>query len=203
MLISLTGKARSGKDTVANFLCEKYDFVRIGWADTLKKAVYTLNPIISYKAVYETSYQMLVGYANKDFQEVRLQTTVDEIGWDEAKKIPEVRRLLQVFGTEIGREMFGQNFWVDITTAKLEGNLNYVFVDTRFDNEAGKVVNLGGTNWQILSNRGNDLGTNAGHASEKGISQDLVQDVIENYGTIPELYEKIGQMMSEAENNGK
>ena len=37
MIIALTGKKGCGKDTVANYLCEKYGFVNYGFADPIKE----------------------------------------------------------------------------------------------------------------------------------------------------------------------
>src|SRR5690606_31617836 len=37
MIIGLTGQARAGKDTIAEFLAQKYGFVRIGLADPMKR----------------------------------------------------------------------------------------------------------------------------------------------------------------------
>jgi len=39
VLIGLTGKAGSGKSTVADFLVKNYDFQRLGFADPLKKMI--------------------------------------------------------------------------------------------------------------------------------------------------------------------
>ena len=44
-----------------------------------------------------------------------------------------LRRLLQRMGTEVGRELFGQDFWVELAMRKLDGPT--VFTDCRFPNE--------------------------------------------------------------------
>ena len=36
MIIGITGKKRSGKDTISDFLVEKYGFVKYGFADPIK-----------------------------------------------------------------------------------------------------------------------------------------------------------------------
>ena len=93
MIIGLSGYAQSGKDTVAELLCLNYGFKRISFALPMRDAIYTLNPFIS--------------------ENNRLVDLVDEYGWDVAKGNAEVRRLLQVFGTDVGRELFGETFWID------------------------------------------------------------------------------------------
>jgi dephospho-CoA kinase len=90
MIIGLSGYAQSGKDTVAELLCLNYGFKRISFALPMRDAIYTLNPLVEGTN--------------------RIVDLVDEYGWDVAKANPEVRRLLQVFGTDVGRKMFNENF---------------------------------------------------------------------------------------------
>ena len=87
MIIGLSGYARSGKDTVAELLGLNYGFKRISFALPMRDALYRLNPIVKGSIVGE---------------ELRLAEYVDHFGWEDAKALPEVRRLLQVFG-KIGR----------------------------------------------------------------------------------------------------
>jgi dephospho-CoA kinase len=111
MIIGLSGYAQSGKDTVAELLCLNYGYKRISFADPMRDAIYTLNPYVEGGN--------------------RVADLVDEYGWDVAKANPEVRRLLQVFGTEVGRKQFGENFWVQQAFDKLEST-KIVFADVRF-----------------------------------------------------------------------
>jgi len=121
MIIGLSGYATSGKDTVAKILIEDYGYTRIAFADPIREAVYILNPIV------------------KDG--FRVQGLVDVYGWEVAKTdYPEIRRLLQVFGSELGREKFGNNFWVNQALFGI-GNANskVVITDVRFPNEASAI----------------------------------------------------------------
>ena len=74
MIIGLTGYARSGKDTVANYLVEHHGYTRVAFADAIRDALYELNPYIA--------------------NNLRVAEVVDDYGWDIAKTNPEVRRLL-------------------------------------------------------------------------------------------------------------
>jgi hypothetical protein len=124
LAIGLTGFAQSGKDTTAQVLAE-YGYKRASFADILREAVYRLNPWIT------------IGPNERWPKAFRLQEIVDEEGWDEAKKRhPEIRRLLQVMGTEVGRELIHANVWVDALLDSLEPGERYVFTDVRFPNEA-------------------------------------------------------------------
>ena len=44
MIIGLSGYAQVGKDTVANYLVEKYGFVKVSFADPIREALYKLDP---------------------------------------------------------------------------------------------------------------------------------------------------------------
>ena len=46
MIIGLTGYARSGKDTVAQILVDKFGFTRVAFADPIRDFCYQVNPIV-------------------------------------------------------------------------------------------------------------------------------------------------------------
>ena len=96
MIIGLSGYSQSGKDTVAEILVKQYGYKRMAFADKIREALYTLNPVVN-----------AIG---NEF--IYLQRLVDSSGWDEAKKNPEVRRLLQTLGAEVGRDLIDPSVWV-------------------------------------------------------------------------------------------
>ena len=167
MIIGLSGYAQSGKDTVAELLCLNYGYTRMSFAQPMRDAIYTLNP--------------LVEGGN------RVADLVDEYGWDVAKANPEVRRLLQVFGTEVGRKQFGENFWVQQAFDKIEGN-KIVFSDVRFPNEAHEIQQYGGQVWRI--NRHNHTPVNT-HKSEHAMDNFMFKHVIYNDGTLDDLSDEV------------
>ncbi|ANH49377.1 P-loop containing nucleoside triphosphate hydrolase [Freshwater phage uvFW-CGR-AMD-COM-C440] len=168
MLIGLSGYARSGKDTVAELLCLNYGYKRVSFADPMRQALYVLSPKID--------------------NIVRLSEYVDDYGWDVAKQNQEVRRLLQVFGTEVGRKMFGLDFWIDIALKDLSGDTQVVISDVRFPNEADAIAKLGGSVWRI--NRKNHSAVN-GHASEHAMDNYMFNHVIYNDGTLDDLSDEV------------
>lgn len=128
-LIGLSGYAQSGKDTAAGFLAE-LGFVRVAFADVLRSAVYALNPLMPDGR--------------------RLQDIVDEMGWDSAKtNFTEVRTLLQKMGTEVGRDLLGENIWVETALKDLSPDGKYVVTDCRFPNEANAIRERGGKVFRI------------------------------------------------------
>ncbi len=168
MLIGLSGYARSGKDTVAELLCLNYGYKRVSFADPMRQALYVLSPKLD--------------------NIVRLSEYVDDYGWDVAKQNQEVRRLLQVFGTEVGRKMFGSDFWVDMALKDLDSSSQVVISDVRFPNEAQAIAKLGGFIWRI--NRKNHSAVN-GHASEHAMDNYLFNHVIYNDGTLDDLSDEV------------
>ena len=168
MLIGLSGYARSGKDTVAELLCLNYGYKRVSFADPMRQALYVLSPKID--------------------NIVRLSEYVDDYGWDVAKQNQEVRRLLQVFGTEVGRKMFGLDFWIDIALKDLSGDTQVVISDVRFPNEADAIAKLGGSMWRI--NRKNHSAVN-GHASEHAMDNYMFNHVIYNDETLDDLSDEV------------
>lgn len=170
-VIGLTGYAQSGKDSAAAFLVEK-GWTRLSFADALRAAVYALNPIVD---AYAPSPQATVRYR-------RVQYIVDTLGYEEAKRTyPEYRELLQRFGTEVGREQFGENFWTDRVKVQIKPGGKYVISDVRFPNEADTVREAGGKVFRI--NRAGTGAINA-HVSDTGIDSLVVDGVIPNLTTL-------------------
>src|ERR1019366_2559468 len=109
-LIGITGKARAGKDTLADIIVRKYRYKQRAFGDKLKEIALAINPILESAG----------GNEYMDWPELRLQDLVNEVGWEKAKEdVPEVRRLLQVIGTEAGRNIFGEDVWVNLLVSDM------------------------------------------------------------------------------------
>ncbi len=174
-IIGLSGYARSGKDTVANILVDTGKWQRISFAAKLKEAVYLLNPYIPT--------------GERDGGIRRLQYIIEQMGEDKAKDYgTEYRRLLQVMGTEVGRNLFGENFWVDIALKTADPDKHIVITDCRFLNEAQGVVDLGGQVWRI---RRPGTGPVNNHPSETSLDEWDFDLFIDNDGTIEQLAQQI------------
>lgn len=176
-IIGVAGLAGSGKDTVGSFL-NLIGFQRFAFADKLRESLLTLNP---YVGLTKTGM-------------IRLRQVVSEIGWPEAKKNPEVRRLLQVFGTEVMREMFDDDVWIKTLESDIQKRKTkkVVITDVRFENEARWVHEMGGENW-IVSRPDNESAMpmaeeNKKHVSERlNIPSYLFDIQIANTGTLDDL----------------
>ena len=130
-LILLGGRLASGKDTVADYLVESRGYVKLGMSDPLNEAMMKLNPWVGTQS---DVYGMPGGAR-------RYRDILTQVGYVKAKEMfSEVRRLLQVFGTEVGRELFSDSVWVDIAKRRLKDALatgapGAILTGVRFPNE--------------------------------------------------------------------
>jgi len=123
VIVGLTGYRGSGKDAVANLLCQRHGFVRRAFADRLKEAA---------GLIYGLSHEQLHG-------DYRAKETVDPyLGLTP-------RFILQQLGTEVARcihpdtWIIGLENWLyeDVQVqATARRPLRYVVPDVRFPNEA-------------------------------------------------------------------
>lgn len=189
MLIGVNGQVAAGKDSVfarAKFLVSKLpEFShfpkpeRIAFADKLKLAA---------ARALGVSVEMLEEHKRSDTSRITLTAQYETLEanenvpegtkfWANEAKIS-VRQYLQYFGTEVGRETFGENFWVDQSLPSdfdHAGRLIFV-TDCRFDNEVERVHSLGGIVCRVL----NGPLIDGGHASENILDSDLIDIEIDN-----------------------
>jgi hypothetical protein len=171
VILGLAGLARSGKDAAAGHLVAHHGYRRLAFADAIRDACYLLDPMVHVHGRY-----------------MRLGHLVDVVGWDRAKAEPDVRRLLQRMGTEVGRELWGEDVWVDRALAGVAAGDRVVVTDVRFPNEAAAVRALGGLVVRI-NREGAGLGAGAAHASEALAFP--ADHVVANDGTLDDLWAAI------------
>jgi len=175
MNIGLRVYACSGKDTVAELLVLNYGFKRMAFADGIRDALIALNPILHD------------GH--------RLNEVVQMYGWDVAKAKDEVRRLLQVMGTEVGRKLIHEDVWVWRLFNQIDTDERIVIPDVRFPNEARMIKDKGGEVWRI--NRHNHSAVND-HVSERAMDNYMFDRVVYNDGTLDDLSDEVFMLMRHA-----
>jgi hypothetical protein len=187
-LIGLGGYALSGKDTFADHL------VALGWRKTymsyaLEQALLTLDPVItSWPHRWgghwgEVCDRLpLAGY-------LRYSEIHELVGYDASKLNTEVRRMLQVLGTEIGRNMLGENVWVDAAFKKvdeLRAHSSVAITGIRYPNELAAIKTRGGVS--VWISRPGFTPINS-HTSDNALGPDDFDIVIENAGDVAALFE--------------
>ena len=171
MIIGLSGYAQTGKDTVAQHLVENYGFTRIAFADPIREALLELDPLLP-------DYPAVPG--------IRLSWIVNKVGWEEVKKSsPEVRRMLQRMGTEVGRNLWGSDFWVSKALQKASEHDNVVFTDVRFPNELEAILKANGDVWRIIKPEVSAVNK---HHSETALDHYQFNKTILNNGSLDSLY---------------
>ena len=179
-IVSISGKKQSGKDTLASYLVDNLGYTRISFAEPLKKCLYILNPWVKSDDSYTT---------------LRYQSIIDEYGEDNAKVMfKEVRRLQQCFGTEVVRDNFGADFWVDLAFKRIaEQKLQKAVIpDSRFPNEIAAVSQQPNhVLFKVASSRNTSNDT---HASEQDLPNYLFQEIIENNDSLDEYCGKIKEV---------
>jgi hypothetical protein len=208
-IIGVCGFIGSGKDTAADYLVNFHEFRRDSFAATLKDAV---------AAVFGWDRELLEG-RTKQAREWREQ--VDE-WWAKRLKMPGLtpRLVLQLWGTEVCRKSFHDDIWIASLEARLNNSKdNIVISDCRFPNEikaikkqGGKVVwvkrgNLpewydaaisankgpnGNLTWALSRAKLEKLGIHASETAWVGTKFDVI---IDNNGTIDELYQQIAEIV--------
>lgn len=179
-LIGLGGKLRSGKDAFADHLVDHHGYVKMGMSDILHESALAMNPIVH------------VG----DRDILRYADATEELGYVEAKEeYPEYRAFLQRMGTEFGRNIIGENLWVDLTARRIDNQWSLgksvVLTGVRFPNELRMVTHeFGGRSIWINRPGLATAESHATHASESGVAAEDFDIVVQNDGDLDELYAK-------------
>lgn len=205
MIIGICGFIGSGKDTIADYLVNFHEFRRESFASTLKDAV---------SAVFGWDRTLLEG-RTKEAREWREQV---DPWWAERLDMPTLtpRWVLQYWGTEVCRKAFHDDIWIASLENKLRNSKDHVVIsDCRFPNEISSIKNAGGKiiwvrrgslpdwyNYALEANNGSNIAINELkrlkiHASETAWVGTAFDHVIENNGTVANLYEKIALIIGD------
>ena len=178
LIIGFCGLPRVGKDTAADWMVEKHGFTKFHPADAVKDMALVINPYVE--------------------DTTRLADVVDELGWDEAKhQWPEVRRLLQVIGTEAGRDFFHPGIWLDKTMAEVDAlpkDAPAVLSGVRFPNEVFAINRRGGVLVRVMRDVQHSLET-LDHPSETEAAELVEDHRLHNHTTIDDLHGRVDHLL--------
>ena len=130
------------------------------------------------------------------------QVIYDNLGLDLAEVKYKDRKLLQVLGTDWGRER-DPNIWVNAWSKRVRQNseLGYDTItdDCRFLNEADRVKEMGGIIIKIVGPQRGEFISGTSHASESEIDLIKPDFTIVNDGCLEELNNKLERVLDEVE----
>ena len=177
-LVGLTGKAGSGKDTIADFLVHKYAYRKYSLAGPIKRMLAALFNLPE------------LPWGDRDWKEKPI------VG----NHSPRV--LAQTLGTEWGRSL-SDSFWLDMFRREWDQWKNYptgvVVSDIRFNNEAQYIRSLGGC--VVVIERGS-IQAVADHVSEKGIRKNKRDITLSNSSDIRGLQDAAELALADWSQNG-
>lgn len=174
-LIGLAGKARSGKDTIAQHLALKHNYKTYAFADPLKQAaaaVFGLPLSTFYQGNREATHSV----------------------WGVSP-----RQMMQILGTDCCRNVIRPDIWLrraDMHMQNLQKEyadadvfeVNLVVTDIRFEDEAQWIREHEGT---IIHVKRETTTSVAEHISEQGVKTKPVDYLVYNDSTIEELGNRI------------
>ena len=181
IIIGITGRKRSGKDTIGNYLVKKYNFKRIAFADSLKQFC-----------------KLMFGLSDDQVHNDILKEQTDTY-WNYSP-----REILQIVGTELLRDSLStslqnisKNIWINSVEIQIMNNIKNghdkcIITDVRFPNELDFIRNNNGRIWKVI--RPSIMNENqkySYHASEVSIDQFVSDHIFINDGTIQDLLYKL------------
>lgn len=181
MIIGLNGRLKSGKDTTFGIIQELYpEAKRVSFADPLKDSAAAALGIDR-----ELMEQMK---ADEDAMWMLFDSAGNAVG-----PMFNTREYLQRYGTEAHREVFGDDFWVDMALAPELDHSNDLLVvtDMRFPNEAQRVLDLGGITVKVVR----EVETShSAHPSEQDIDR-YIELFLDNTGTLEDLRRNVNDLL--------
>ena len=168
-LIGLAGRARTGKDTTAQFLLAQYGGYTYAFADPIRRML---------KAGLGVDL-------NEPYWQARKEMEIPAIGCSP-------RQLLQRLGTEWGRELIHPDLWVILAADHLQRHgRGMIVTDVRMENEAAWVRRMGGT---LIHLRRSAAAKVVEHRSENDLTVDPADFVLYNDAGLEDLQHAVSML---------
>jgi hypothetical protein len=193
MIIGISGKKKSGKDTVANYLKDKFGYTIYHYADPLKEFCRDLLGL-DEKLLWGTDEDKntLTKYTFYDFHDIAC-SIMKIRNFSENRNYMSYREILQYFGTEVFRAFY-QSIWVETTLRRIErDNCKLaVIADVRFEDEVQGILDKNGDVIRLLRNSGKV----DEHKSETVLDGYNFKNIIDNRAeTLEETYSHVDYFM--------
>jgi hypothetical protein len=177
-IIGLTGRpvAGAGKDMLADYLAERYGYVKYAFAAPIKQLL-----------------NARFGWSMEQWKDRAWKETPSLMhGSAGSNRRFSPRSWAQWLGTEVGR-FISPMVWVDLMEREFRAHdRRMVITDVRFDNEAERVRLLGGRVWCIVRPSARAI---APHISEQGVQSKLLDALLANTRTPDYLYSQAEELL--------
>lgn len=224
-VIGLGCNARVGKDTVANYLVTKHNFIRVSFAEAIRqgigKGVFGLT---DEEMTNDNLKEKAHPYWDKKLHIYDVLQVCEACGYTTEKKLPadrivispdcpdctatmtqeaeriviSPRTILQLAGTEGGRHIFGTSLWVDVAFRQIELNpeKRFVISDVRFPNEAEAILERKGMLFKIDRPAAGKMTNAPNHESERAMAKfDNWHAVIDNSKDFNHLFKQVDSII--------
>jgi hypothetical protein len=210
MIIGISGKIGSGKDTVGSIIQyltstyrDLYSFIE--WLDRVNN--YHSNPHSDWKIKkiadkLKECVSLVTGIPRLELESMHVKNGLIGGAWGNLT----YREMLQLLGTEVGRYIH-PDFWVNALFTEYDNNFhvkkfsvrqgikspeypNWIITDIRFPNELRAVKDRGGITIRLTRHTEVDPEI-AKHRSETALDNAEFDYMIDNSGTIEELIEEV------------
>lgn len=198
MIIGISGKAGSGKDTVAQII----QFLNFQESFPEIHTTFVNRPLPSHKLYGKKWKIRKFAHAVKEVASLLTRIPVSDFEKSEVKAMSlgehwgnmTVRDILQKIGTDAIRNNVHENAWVNALMSQYHEGDNWIITDVRFPNEANAIKERGGV--LIRLNRQSNVLINANHSSETALDDYEGFDFcLDNTGTIDDLIESVKDVM--------
>lgn len=195
MIVGISGKMQSGKDTVASIMqylsdpfAQTNNFSYSSWLqlDEARK-MHCKFQIKHFADKLKLMASLLTGipYPDLSLNTVKNSTLGSE--WNNMT----VREFLQRLGTNSLRDGLHPNTWINALFVDYDETCKWIIADTRFKNEAKAIKDRGGLIIRVVRDDKHSLKNSIGHISETDLDDYPFDLIIDNNGTMEELIEKI------------
>ncbi len=209
-IIGISGRKQSGKDTVAKMLqyfsLPDVSYTRvnqISYEKWIELERHKSLQIFKDYSVDQCSEYNIIRYADKvkDIVCILLNCSRNDLENETFKSTPALfgytpRELLQLVGTDFGRNMIHRNIWIKLTLDDYTENNDWIIPDVRFKNEIDEIKRRSGVIIRVIRP---SLKFEDKHESETDLTDDggYYDYVIENDSDIDELLEKVSEIYDE------
>lgn len=214
MIIGISGKQGSGKDEVGkiiqNLLGNDWQIKK--YADKLKDIVCLLigctreqleDREFKEKELGEEWNYYLYNYTDSNISLITLDDYKNlgenQKSWLKLVKLTP-RKILQLLGTECGRQIIHPNIWCNSLFSNYYGDVeipspapNWIITDVRFPNELEAIKARGGITIRVNRHQTDNIGDS--HSSETALDNAEFDHVIDNTGTLDDLIFKVKEIL--------